>query len=295
MISGSVKEESLVAGIDIGGSHITAGIIDINDYSIKDGFTIRKRINSKGSAEEILDGWCSVVGELWQHHKIKNSRLGFAMPGPFDYKNGVSLIKGFDKFDELYQYNVREEIARRLHLAGEDICFRNDAEAFLEGEIFAGAAKGYDHVAGVTLGTGFGSSFSHNGKTEDAELSITLYQGEKIEEFVSTRGIVRRYHELTGIQLKDARAIADLWPNDHHAREAFRLFGNDLTWILKMLIEKQLPEITVIGGSIAYSWDLFMIDVIKNLQSALYHPTIIVQSALSETAALVGGACCFRK
>ncbi|MBC8034062.1 MAG: ROK family protein [Chitinophagaceae bacterium] len=287
--------KNYVAGIDIGGSHITTGIVDLNKGGLLDDFIVRKRVDSKAPAEEIFSAWCMAIQELWQHYGVSSCRLGFAMPGPFNYATGVSLIKGFDKFEALYQMNIREELARCLSIDKEDLRFRNDAEAFLEGEVYGGAAKGYTHAAGVTLGTGFGSAFSHNGQTGDAELSVTQYKGEKIEEFVSTRGIVRRYKELTGRSIRDAREAAELYHSDPDAAAAFNIFAIDLTWILKILIENEQPEIVVIGGSIAHSWELFMKTVIGNISEAMPDAPKIVKAALAENAALVGGAFCFKK
>ena len=54
-----------VVGIDIGGSHITAGIVDLESREvIKDTLT-RKHVDSKNSAEEIIDEWANVINNLF--------------------------------------------------------------------------------------------------------------------------------------------------------------------------------------------------------------------------------------
>jgi glucokinase len=288
-------ESNLVAGIDIGGSHITAGLINMATRSVVNDSIIRTPVNPHAAAEEIFTVWCNVIKQVWAAAGIKATPLGFAMPGPFDYANGICLIKGFDKYEALYEMDVREALATRLQIQGHNIRFRNDAEAFLEGELFCGAAVGYKHAIGITLGTGLGSARSNNGICADAELSVLPYLGEKIEAFVSTRGIIRIYRELTGNTLKDAKAIAALYPTDANAEKAFNIFSEHLSWFLEHFIKKENPEILVIGGNIANSWELFIEPVRARLISSLGRLPVIVKATLGENAGLIGGACCFHK
>lgn len=283
-----------VVGIDIGGSHITAAMIQLATGEIVDNLVVRHHIDRHAPAEVILRDWCNAIRQVWTALGIAESSIGFAMPGPFDYQQGISLIKGFDKYEALYQMNIRAELAQRLKIAEEAILFRNDAEAFLEGEVYYGAAKGFDHAIGITLGTGLGSASSHNGKTVDAELSVLSYKGERIEDYVSTRGIIRNYAQLTGQQLANARLVAERYETDARAAEAFRLFGHDLAWFLRYFIQQEQPQVLVVGGNIANSWPLFEAELMQQLSDAVPQLPVISMSVLGEHAALIGGASCFR-
>jgi len=283
-----------VLGVDIGGSHITSALIDLSSRTIVEDFVLRKQVDPHGGAQEILESWCASIRECWQKFNLVNTRIGFAMPGPFDYEGGVCLIKGFDKYESLYGMDIRAELAERLNISGSDLAFRNDAEAFLDGEIFCGAAQGYNHVIGLTLGTGMGSAYSHFGITADAELSVTKFAGKIIEEFVSTRGLVGLYKGHTGRIVEDAMALARLCNEDINAIQSFKDFAVYLAWVLNLFIVKENPEIVVIGGNIANSWDLFMDDVIERLTYSLPHVPKIVKTVIGENAALIGGACCFK-
>lgn len=286
------NKKHFVAGIDIGGSHITAGLVNMQTRKVENN-VIRNRINSKADAEEILSGWCNAIRQLWAANQINSTKIGFAMPGPFDYENGICLIKGFDKYESLYELNIREILAERLQVSGNDIGFRNDAEAFLDGEIFCGAGQGYNNVIGITLGTGMGSALSHNGKTKDAELSVLPYKNEKIEEYVSTRAIIRFYKDLTGTQMNDVKSIAALYGTDAAAVEVFKTFSWHLAWFLEYFIKREQPQVLVIGGNITQSWNFFMDEVISELTVAIPTLPVIVKAALGEDAALIGGACCW--
>lgn len=288
-------KKELTVGVDIGGSHITAGFVNMQDKTAAIDTVVRQKVNSKASADEIIAAWCRVIRNVWSMHGVSNTRLGFAMPGPFDYEEGICQIKGFDKYESLYQMNIRQELSSRLNVSGHDILFRNDAEAFLDGELFCGAGQGYKHAIGITLGTGLGSAVSHNGNTKDAALSVLEYCGDKIEEQVSTRGLINSYHALTGVQLKDAETIASLYATDEHAVQVFKKFGEGLSWFLEYFIKKENPEVLIIAGNIANAMHLFMPDVKNNLIAAGVRLPEIVKSTLNENAALIGGACCFIK
>lgn len=283
----------LILGIDIGGSHITAGLVDIGARKVIDDSVIRNKVNRHGTANEILEIWSDTIKPFQQRSEKENIRIGFAMPGPFEYDTGVCLIKGFDKYESLYGMNIRAALAERLNLLPGDILFRNDAEAFLEGEIFCGAAANCNHAIGITLGTGLGSAVSHNGITRDAELSVLEYQGEKIEEWVSTRGLIRIYQGMTGKKMHDALAIAELYHSDADAKEAFIIFTHHLSWCLQKIIIQESPEVLVIGGNIANSYNLFIGELEKRLFINGSPMPKIVKTKLGENAAMIGGACKF--
>ena len=284
--------KEFVVGVDIGGSHITAGLIDLSNKSYVPNTEIRKRVNSHASAEEIIGIWAETIAEA---NPKREYCVGIAMPGPFDYANGISLIKGFNKYEELYELNIRELLAAKLGVKGEMIRFRNDAEAFLEGEVFCGAAKGFTNVIGITLGTGLGSSISKDGVTTDAEMSVTPYKGEIVEESISTRGLVSTYFNLTGKKIDDVKALVDACEIDEYAKQTFKIFIEDLTWFLQQFIQKTNPDILVVGGNIANCWSLFMPQVITNLSGLVQKVPKVEKSIMGESSALIGGACCFKE
>lgn len=291
-----MENAQYVVGVDIGGTHLTAGLIEMNEVKVVRSSVVRNKLNSKGEAEKILAVWISTIKEVIAKSPSVVEQVGFAMPGPFDYENGICLIKGFDKYESLYGMNIRELLAEALLLEPDNIRFRNDAEAFLAGELYGGAAKGYQHAIGITLGTGLGSATSHNAVTVDAELSVTPYaNGKMIEEFVSTRALLKFYQNLTGVELKNAEKLAQLCKTDTYALKAFTLFAEHLAWFLEKFIRAEDPEVVVIGGNISNAWDLFMHQVQEVLQKKLNVMPEIVRAVLAEDAALVGGACCFQK
>src|SRR5690606_9885973 len=123
--------------------------------------------------------------------------IGIAMPGPFDYVNGISLIKGLGKYEALYGMNIKGELKARMMLPQDvPVIFANDAVCFARGEYSYGSALGYRRVVALTLGTGLGAAFLEDGRRVDKGPEVpdggVLYNipyGNGIaEDCFSTRG-----------------------------------------------------------------------------------------------------------
>src|SRR5688572_4821917 len=185
------KPEALALGIDIGGSHITAGIVDLAQKKVMEGSEVRQLVNRHAAADEILGIWADTINGRLAWCKHEAATIGFAMPGPFDYTNGICLIKGFDKYEALYGMNIKNELSVRTGVPAEQISFRNDADAFLEGEVFGGAGQGYRKALGLTLGTGLGSCLYVDGEITNAGLNVLPFKHEIAEEYLSTRWFVK--------------------------------------------------------------------------------------------------------
>ncbi|MNT42828.1 Fructokinase [compost metagenome] len=168
----------------------------------------------------------------------------------------------------------------------------NDAACFLKGEAFCGAAEGAKSAIGFTLGTGLGSAYYFNEKAEDAQLWCSRFRDNIAEDYISARWFVRRYQELSGREIVDVKALADLVDTDGTAFMVFSEFGETLSEFMMPILMDKKPEYVVIGGNIANGWNLF----INKLQDDVHQqlPDIkIVKAQLSEEAALIGAASLF--
>lgn len=122
-----------IVGIDIGGSHITLAQVDPDKHEIITSTYVRERVDSFADPETIFHAWVSGIEKAIGDLRKEELLIGIAMPGPFDYENGVSLmLQG--KFRSIYEVNIKEELARRLKINKNQIHFINDAAAFLEGK-----------------------------------------------------------------------------------------------------------------------------------------------------------------
>ena len=274
-------------GVDIGGSHITAAYIDSSNYHVISDSLKRERVASESTAAVIFDSWVEALSPLVAGLHIGEIKIGVAMPGPFDYKKGIALFENVKKYDSLYGLDVGRILSERLNISRQSIIFINDAEAFLRGEMAAGAAADKDRAIGITLGTGLGSASNCSGAVVDVNRAALPFLEQNAEEYISTRWFLARYKELTG---KEVKNVEDLLDNSTLAlkNQIFDEFAINLASFLNDFIADENPEVLVIGGNIARTWDHFM----PQVQQKIVNKNVIIrQTEMWEDAALVGAAC----
>ena len=278
-----------VIGIDIGGSHITAGIVDLKSHEVMKDTLTRQHVDSKGSAEEIINAWAIVIDKLFNDYRQPEKKIGIAMPGPFDYDEGTCMIKGLDKFEGLFGINVKKLLAEKLKIDKEDILMMNDASCFLKGEVFGGAAIDCNNVIGVTLGTGLGSARFHDGEMYEGDLYYTPYEDATAEDYLSSRWFLKNYKEMTGNEVKNVKELSEKISEDARINSLFIEFGKNLGYVLLSYAQKHSCETIVIGGNIIKAWDLFFPEA-KHILSTLPKPVSVKRAELGEESALVGAA-----
>jgi glucokinase len=313
---------------DIGGSHISAAVCSHPGFALH-GLT-RAPLPAPTPAAASNHFSSASFGRLIQtlgetaarSASLEFSAIGgacLAMPGPFDYANGISLMK--HKLQSLYNVDLKSALSARFHWSPGQLRFVNDAAAFALGEAGAGAAQGYSRVLGLTLGTGIGASFIVNNTIADSregnregvpiggELWNQPYNGATVEDFVSTRFLRHHYQVLTGME-EEVSTIADTAQGDHpcpepnpapseslpkldpnnpyaahcRARQAFQDFGRHLGLALNQHAAAFRPEVVVLGGGISRASALFL----PSTRKALTFPTQLVLSTLMDEAPLAG-------
>ena len=278
-----------VIGIDIGGSHITAGIVDLKTRKLVNNSLIRTHVNSKGSAEEILDAWVKVIEQLFSTFPLIQQKIGIAMPGPFNYEAGICLIKDVDKFESLFNLNIKKLLAEKLQIADSDILMMNDASCFLKGEVFGGAAVNCDNVIGITLGTGLGSARFHSGQTFEGDLYFSPFKDGVAEDYISNRWFLKRYKETTGRTVKNVKELSEKIEAEPQIKKLFDEFGKNLGKVLFGYAKEYPCETIIIGGNITNAWDLFILET-KDILNTLPKKVEIRKAGFGEEGALIGAA-----
>ena len=171
-----MNNKHIAIGIDIGGSHISCGAVDLTINELLPGTCFETRIDNKAPADVILNSWVGTMQQTFDKvGKDQVAGIGFAMPGPFSYDKGIALFKGNEKYLNLYGVHVDNEIRSRLGLPAEmPVRFMNDATSFAISEAWIGVGKGIPRIIALTLGTGFGSAFIADG--------IPVLEGETVPE-----------------------------------------------------------------------------------------------------------------
>lgn len=275
-----------IIGIDIGGSHITTAQVHPIKRKIIPSTSIRKHVNSLANREVIFSEWTSAIEKVIAELNKDNLLIGVAMPGPFDYENGISLMEQ-GKFTDIFRVNIKEELAQRLSISVNQIHFVNDAAAFLNGEIFAGCVQNYKRIFGITLGTGLGTTF-YNGETaEDENLWDSPFRDSICEDYLATRWFINYYTELTGEKISGAKDLLDK-PKEIQSR-IFDKYADAFAEFMIKYVRSYNPEVLVIGGNIAKAYPFFQEKFQQNLAKNNINLPVKI-SAIFEDAAILGAA-----
>jgi glucokinase len=280
-------------GVDIGGSHITSCMFEHTNKTLDRKTLVHKKVDTKAHKNVIIDDWVSTIAKTIECSGKNVEGIGIAMPGPFNYYEGISLISEVNKFDALYKVNIRKELAAELKIEPSKIRFINDASAFSIAEALVGHASNFQKVVAITLGTGFGSSFLYNGLPiidatnvpKGGFLYNKSYQGKPADDIFSTRGILNHYKEISGKAIENVRELTERAAYDKSASDVFCWFGMELGKFLAPYLLDFEAEILVLGGNISKANPLFIQDLKEQMPK-----TEIYISKFGEEAAIIGSA-----
>ncbi|GAA3370979.1 ROK family protein [Streptomyces antimycoticus] len=256
--------ESAVPVLEIGGSHVTAALVEQPSGRVCGGVR-REPLVGDAAAEEILATLIRSANGLG----VADDRpWAVALPGPFDYDAGVALFDGVGKFDALRGVDVGRALRDGIAAGPSLIRFLNDAHAFALGEWAAGSAAGHDRVVALTLGTGVGSAFLDAGTPvtsgprvpPDGHAYRLTVSGRPLEDTVSRRAILRRYAEVAGEARAAGLDVADIAAraraHDPVARAVLDAVFTALGRAVGPWVKRFAATVVTVGGSMAQSWDL---------------------------------------
>ncbi|WMJ23897.1 ROK family protein [Paludicola sp. MB14-C6] len=298
-----------IIALDVGGSSIKSALIEQNPQSkeltlIEDSYRMYDS-KSKQSKDEIVENLIAIFKK--QIDQLKGTdfsikSLAIAFPGPFDYEKGISLMQSLDKFDDLYQVNVTEEIRKKLIALNDSklsadipIVYENDATAFALGEYVNGEAKGFHKAAFITLGTGCGSSFIEDGNLVKGKKGIPVsgmifdapFQDSIIDDYISKRNIlaIAKSHgfDIQQVDVKQLQQLAE--QSNQQAKDVFIQFGALLGSALGKYFFTFEPQVLVLGGRISNAFSLMK----DSFYQAIFplKPKVALSKDLSKSA-LIG-------
>ncbi|NSL86100.1 ROK family protein [Chitinophaga sp. Mgbs1] len=255
--------------LDIGGSHVTACILNMDHPEAAPEKIIRRHLDAGGSAEAIISSIATCIQEL-QDSSV--SGIGIAVPGPFDHRNGICAIANVGgKFGSMFGLHLKQALQDAAATGDLPLQFFNDAHCFAAGALKILGLQGESTVL-LTLGTGFGSSFLRNGELATAGDGIPAsgayydmpFLEAAADDYFSSRWLLAAFHRNTGIRPATVKEMAEQYTAQ--ARPVFEQFGDHLgSFLLPQLQAFGCREL-VIGGNIARSWNLFAAPLLRKLE-----------------------------
>lgn len=260
--------------LDVGGTFVKSSL-GISGKGAVEGTFDSTPMSSDGTAEEIEAAFREAVSGQMKRAADSGydvDAVCVVMPGPFDYKEGIFLMK--HKFAAVYGRSFREILGDAIT---EDIrlAFAHDVNGALLGAltIYPELKKG--NVAMSTLGTGLGFAHAKEGEVKESptgspavDLWDAPYMGSILEDYISRRAILRYYSELGGVlaEGEDVKEISErARKGDEKALEAFRSAGRHYVAGAKNVLERLEIRHLLFAGQIARSFDLMEKEIREGL------------------------------
>lgn len=284
---------NLSLGLDVGGSHVTASLVDVSFGGRQRLRLVRKRIDSFAPASVIIGAIGECIREAVANTPV--AEIGIAFPGPFNYGKGICMVLNVGgKFEQMFGLHLGQALKDATQMPDTAFHFFNDAHCFAVGAYVQNGLKSKRTVF-LTLGSGFGSSFMEEGRlvTQHSALpGLGAFYNEPFgasiaDDYFSTRWFHDAYKRATVRELAGVRELAEM--HSEVARRIFDEFGANLGEFLLPWLEKFQCDELVIGGNIARAGNLFL-NALKNRLKPTGNALNIVFCDDTEACILTGAA-----
>ncbi len=229
-------------GVDLGGTNIKVGIVNEQHEIIA---LHSAPTDAQRAWELIVADIASTITFAVQKagiHLDECIGIGLGSPGTVDpHKGTVVYSANFNSFENV---PIQQELERLL---SKPVKLSNDANCAALGEYVAGAAKEYESVVLVTLGTGVGTGFVFDNKifegggpggTEGGHM-IIIEDGEQCN--CGNKGCLEAYASATAL-IRDANKAVQENPNSLLA-ELYKENNNKMNGILPFKAARANDEI----------------------------------------------------
>lgn len=312
-----------VVGIDVGGTNIVAGAV------AEDGSEVLGLVSEPTFAEQGADAVLERILKL-ARSSIAAVRgktvagVGIGAPGPLDTARGVVLLTpnlGWTNFP------LRDRVTGGLNLPAT---LDNDANCAIFGEWWRGAARGAEHVVGLTIGTGIGGGIVLGGEIYHGASDIAGEIGHMtidstgrrckcgnygcLEAYASGPAIAARAVEgiEAGVETTlpqyvkgDLRQITAqvvyeaAHDGDDYALEVVKDTARFLGAGVANIINIFNPQLVVICGGVTLAGDRLFVPLRAEVKRRAFKPAVdvcrIVPGELAGTAGVYGAAAVFIK
>ena len=283
-------------GIDLGGTKIEAIIIDDQFQVIERKRTLTLRDEGY---DAILQRIVDLSKEMIKIGKIDSS-IGICTPGTIEASTG--LLKNSNTVC-LIGKPIQQDIEDAL---GLPVLMENDANCFALAEATIGAAKKFEVVFGVILGTGCGAGIVVNKKIHRGPNRIagewghhTLYQGGRdcycgsqgcTESYISGTALEKEWKELSG----SYSSVTDIIDNKLYESnpEWKENFMNNFGLALANVIDILDPDVVVLGGGLS-KVDMLYTEGIKAAYKESFSDVVvtpIIKNKLGDSSGVFGAA-----
>jgi glucokinase len=275
-----MKKISIVT-IDLGGTKINlglyrSGVIEQN---------IHKPFDARMSVKESIIFIKNCIDEI---RSDDTKAIAIGVPSIVDVKQGVVFnavnIKSWKKV------MLKDDLQALTDLP---VYVNNDVNCFVKGEHMLKVREGIQDMVGLCLGTGLGSGVIlqnrlYEGRNGCAgEVGGIKYLTSTFDHYCSGKFFKAHSQECGSVLADKARS------GDAEAMEVFEQFGQHLAEAIRNVLLIIDPQLIVLGGSVAKSFDLFIDSLTRNLADFPYQNVInnlVIEQSNQADSALLGAA-----
>ena len=243
------REQKLLT-IRISGAHFSACAYDLRrQIFIKDSY--RRVPHSRSVACEVsIDNWRRVIESM--QSKILKDVDFCAISAPSTALNDSTGFGAAANYNDLLLDEVFAEI---LRLPDQNVEVFSNSTSFLRGALESMPNIGDDCVAGIEIGSDLSPALRYNSSIVDLN-SLHNFRNRFSLEELTTRSLLRRYYEQTGISLLNVNELTSLYNKYPMAKRTMPEFCEQLSSFFASLKLLYPIKTLILGGDITYPTEL---------------------------------------
>jgi glucokinase len=251
-----------IIGIDLGGTHVRAGIV--SDGRLADIDSVR--IPASGNVEEVLKTIFELLDPLVNEDA---NAIGIGVPSVVDIENGI--VYDVQNIPSWKKVELKKLMEDRYQIP---VSVNNDANCFALGEKYFGKGKKFRSVIGLTIGTGLGAGIIINDKLYAGvncgagEFGNVEYLDHDFEYYASGQFFENCY------QMNGETVYKKALEGDPLSIMIFEELGIHLGNAIRMILYTYSPEMIVLGGSISQAYPLFQEKMWERIRTYVYSNTL---------------------
>lgn len=290
-----------VLAFDVGGTDMKAALLDEQGRMLE-STRVPTPLDGQRTGDRVVDEVARLAAELASAHPdVRPAAAGLLVPGHVDDVRGIGVFAENLGWRE-FPFRDRAEAA-----LGVPVGFGHDVRGAGEAEHRMGAARGFDDVVVVTIGTGIAAAVFVDGRLYTggglageighdrvAEGPICACGGRGcLEAVASAAAIARRYSLRTGRPIAGAKEVLELMrAGDANAAADWASALDALALGFSHVVALLAPQAIVIGGGLSEAGDELLQPLRERLDGILtfHRRPQLIKASIGADAGLFGSA-----
>ena len=290
-----------VLAFDVGGTDMKAALLDEQGRMLE-STRVPTPLDGPRTGDRVVDEVARLAVRLTSAHPdVRPAAAGLLVPGHVDDVRGIGVFAENLGWHE-FPFRDRAEVA-----LGVPVGFGHDVRGAGEAEHRMGAARGFDDVVVVTIGTGIAAAVFVDGRLYTggglageighdrvAEGPICACGGRGcLEAVASAAAIARRYSLRTGRPVAGAKEVLELMrAGDANAAADWASALDALALGFSHVVALLAPQAIVIGGGLSEAGDELLQPLRERLDGILtfHRRPQLIKASIGADAGLFGSA-----